>query len=75
MIGRVSSLDWILSLGLVPVSYALTGPVATAIGAQATLLWAGLVGCTVLLLVLLLVPDVRSLAAEDEQPEATAAAA
>ena len=28
MIGRVSSLDWVLSLGLAPLSYALTGPIA-----------------------------------------------
>jgi MFS family permease len=75
MIGRVSSLDWVLSLGLVPVSYALTGPVANALGARATLLWAGLGGCAVLLLVLLLVPEVRGVAAQDEQPETTAAAA
>jgi len=75
MIGRVSSLDWVLTLGLVPVSYALTGPVANALGARSTLLWAGLAGCAVLLLVLLLVPDVRRLAAQDEEPEATAAAA
>ena len=34
MIGRVSSLDWVLSLGLAPLSYALTGPIADALGAQ-----------------------------------------
>ena len=27
LLGRVSSLDWLMSIGLVPVSYALTGPV------------------------------------------------
>ena len=28
LLGRVSSLDWLMSIGLVPVSYALTGPVS-----------------------------------------------
>ena len=37
MIGRVSSLDWVLSLGLTPLSYALTGPAADLLGARATL--------------------------------------
>ena len=32
MIGRVSSLDWVLSLGLTPLSYALTGPIADVLG-------------------------------------------
>ena len=30
LLGRVSSLDWLVSIGLVPVSFALTGPVAGA---------------------------------------------
>jgi MFS family permease len=41
MLGRVASLDWLVSIGFVPVSYAITGPVAQALGAQATLLGAG----------------------------------
>ena len=52
MIGRVSSLDWVLSLGLAPLSYALTGPIADAFGARSTLLWCGVVGGVVLRLVL-----------------------
>src|SRR5204862_6840516 len=60
MIGRVSSLDWVLSLGLAPLSYALTGPIADLLGARATVLRAGLVGGAVMLLVLLLVPGVRA---------------
>ena len=27
MLGRVSSLDWLISIGLLPLSFALTGPV------------------------------------------------
>ena len=29
LLGRVSSLDWFISIGLLPLSFALTGPVAT----------------------------------------------
>lgn len=71
MIGRVSSLDWVLSLGLAPLSYALTGPIADLLGARATLLRAGLVSGAVLLLVLLLVPGVR--AADRREQEHAAA--
>jgi hypothetical protein len=42
--GRVHSADWLLSIGLVPVSFGLTGPIAGALGAEATLLGAGLLG-------------------------------
>jgi DHA3 family tetracycline resistance protein-like MFS transporter len=44
LLGRVSSLDWLISIGLLPVSFALTGPVSGAIGAQATLIGAGALG-------------------------------
>ena len=45
MLGRVTSFDWMISIALVPVSFAITGPVATAIGAGPTLLGAGVLGC------------------------------
>jgi hypothetical protein len=44
LLGRVASFDWFISIGLVPVSFALTGPVASAIGAQTTLVLAGVLG-------------------------------
>jgi MFS family permease len=44
LLGRVSSFDWFISTALVPLSYALTAPVATAIGARATLVTVGVVG-------------------------------
>jgi DHA3 family tetracycline resistance protein-like MFS transporter len=44
LLGRVESVDWLVSVGLVPVSFALTGPIAGAIGAQATLIGAGTLG-------------------------------
>jgi len=54
LLGRVSSLDWLISIGLLPISFALTGPVAAAIGAQTTLMAAGVAGGAVTLSALLL---------------------
>lgn len=49
VLGRVASLDLLVSIGLVPVSFAITGPLAQAVGAQATLLGGGiLAGATML---------------------------
>jgi MFS family permease len=47
MLGRVSSIDWLISIGLLPLSFALTGPVAGAIGTRGTLVAAGVVGAVV----------------------------
>jgi hypothetical protein len=58
LLGRVSSLDWLVSTGLVPVSFALTGPAAAVLGADATMIWAALVGA-VFMGALLFVPGVR----------------
>jgi MFS family permease len=44
MLGRVSSLDWLISIGLLPLSFALTAPVATALGARTTLVGAAVLG-------------------------------
>jgi MFS family permease len=60
MLGRVSSLDWLISIGLLPVSFALTGPVSEAVGARATLVGAGLLGAAVTAATLL-VPGVRAI--------------
>ena len=60
MLGRVSSLDWLISIGLLPLSFALTGPVSAAIGAQTTLIVAGLAGAAVTLAGLF-VPGVRDI--------------
>ena len=59
LLGRVSSLDWLSSAGLVPASFALTGPVAAAYGASRTLFTAGMLGGT-LMLACLLVPAMRA---------------
>jgi MFS family permease len=52
LLGRVSSFDWMVSLSLIPVSYALTGPAAEVFGAAATLIGAGLAGGIAILLFL-----------------------
>ncbi|MEO5705057.1 MAG: hypothetical protein ABIZ52_02655, partial [Candidatus Limnocylindrales bacterium] len=58
LLGRVSSLDWLMSIGLVPLSYALTGPVSGVLGPDTTLIVAGLLG-SVFMFGLLFVPGVR----------------
>jgi DHA3 family tetracycline resistance protein-like MFS transporter len=52
--GRVHSLDWFVSIGLTPISFALTGPLSKAIGIDATLILAAIlpaVACVVLFVV------------------------
>ncbi|MCW2529706.1 MAG: major facilitator superfamily protein, partial [Pseudonocardiales bacterium] len=59
LLGRVSSLDWFISIAGLPVSYALTAPVAALIGVRMTFVLAGLVGgiCT---LAALFLPGMRA---------------
>ena len=58
LLGRVSSFDWFISIGLLPVSFALTAPVAAAIGVRSTLVWAGVLGGMVTLAALF-IPGMR----------------
>lgn len=58
--GRVSSFDWLISIGLVPISFAVTGPVAAVLGARSTLAWAGTLGGMVTLGALF-VPHMRDI--------------
>ncbi len=44
LLGRVSSYDWFVSIGLLPVSFALTGPAAALLGARGALVAAGVLG-------------------------------
>jgi hypothetical protein len=73
LLGRVTSLDWMISIGLLPLSFAVVGPMSAAIGADATLILAGLLGA-ISVLVVLLVPASRgperdgSLAAREPVP-------
>ena len=49
LLGRVFSLDWMISTMGVPLSFAITGPTAEAIGHDATLIWAGALGGSITL--------------------------
>jgi MFS family permease len=67
MLGRVSSLDWLISIGLLPISFALTAPVTALIGTRATLVGAGVGGAAVTLAALFL-PGMRDVEREPEPP-------
>lgn len=54
LLGRVSSLDFFVSLALMPVSTALAGPVGEAVGIPTTFLLAGLVPLPLAVLALLI---------------------
>jgi MFS family permease len=60
LLGRVSSVDVLVSFAFVPLSMAITGPIADAIGARSTMLLAGLLG-GLLLLTVPLAPSLRAL--------------
>ncbi len=59
LLGRVSSLDWLISIGLLPLSFALTAPVSALLGVRATLVAAGVAGAMATLGGLLL-PGMRA---------------
>jgi DHA3 family tetracycline resistance protein-like MFS transporter len=65
MLGRVSSLDWLISIGLLPISFALTAPVAALIGVRATLIGAAVIGAVVTLSALAL-PGMRDIEGDPE---------
>jgi MFS family permease len=58
LLGRVSSVDWFVSTSLIPLSFAITGPISERIGPKATLIGAGLIGGS-LVLAFLFIPGVR----------------
>jgi hypothetical protein len=59
-LSRVASIDWVLSVGLQPLGFALAGPTAEAIGVSTTLACAAAWG-VVSTVVVLAVPTVRDL--------------
>jgi MFS family permease len=67
ILGRVSSLDWLVSTGLIPISLLLAAPLDRLIGPDTTLVAAGLFGA-VIVLSFMLIPGV--LAPESEGGEA-----
>jgi DHA3 family tetracycline resistance protein-like MFS transporter len=60
LLGRVTSLDWLVSISLTPISFAITGPVAAAIGVRETLVGAGIIGAAICVAFLFL-PGMRDL--------------
>jgi MFS family permease len=68
LLGRVSSIDWLISIGLLPISLALTGPVSSVLGVRTTLLGAGLLGAAATLAGLML-PGMRTV---DRPPSSSA---
>ncbi len=60
LLGRVTSLDWLVSISLTPISFAITGPVAAAVGVRETMIGAGAIG-TVIVLAFLFLPGMRDL--------------
>jgi len=79
LLGRVSSLDWLVSIGLTPISFALTAPIVALIGVDATLIGAGLLGATATLMLLTFVPGLWHEApvpgrADDATPQESSAA-
>jgi MFS family permease len=59
-LARVASIDTLLSLCLLPVGQAVSGPLANAIGVHSTLVLAGLLMCIPSLAVVAFVRDVRA---------------
>jgi hypothetical protein len=59
-LSRVASIDWVLSVGLQPLGFALVGPLAEAIGLSTTL-YAAALWILLSTAVVLAVPDVRNL--------------
>jgi predicted MFS family arabinose efflux permease len=66
-VSRVSSYDFTVSLGLMPIGMALAGPIAGALGLHATLLAMSAVS-VVLALAWLAVPDVRRVRRAEPEP-------
>jgi MFS family permease len=60
MLGRVSSLDWLISIGLLPLSFALTAPITALVGVRATLIGAASIG-GVFTLAALFLPGMRAI--------------
>jgi DHA3 family tetracycline resistance protein-like MFS transporter len=58
LLGRVKSLDWLLSIGLAPLSFALCGPAAAWLGVNAVLVLAA-VGATALTIAFYFLPGMR----------------
>ena len=68
-LARVASIDLLLSFCLMPAGQVLAGPISDAIGIEATLILAGTLMCVPNFLVLMLVPEVRTVRRRDAELE------
>jgi MFS family permease len=71
LLGRATSLDWLVSISLTPVSFAIAGPLGEAIGARATLVSGGIIAAATLLF--LFIPGVRDPERADRPEESRGA--
>ena len=69
LLGRVSSLDWMVSISLLPVSFALVGPVSGLLGARTTLVAAGVCSGSILIAALIWLPGLRDIDRAEPSPE------
>lgn len=69
LLGRVTSLDWLVSISLTPISFAITGPIAAAIGVRETLTGGGIIGAAITIAFLFL-PGMRDLERRPLAPNA-----
>jgi DHA3 family tetracycline resistance protein-like MFS transporter len=58
LLGRVKSLDWLLSIGLAPLSFALCGPAAAWLGVD-VVLWIAGIGAALSALAFYFLPGMR----------------
>jgi len=58
LLGRVSSVDWLTSLGLLPLSFAVAGPLAATFGSRSVLIAGSLLG-VLIIAGLMFVPGAR----------------
>jgi MFS family permease len=68
-LARVASIDLFLTLCLMPAGQALAGPISAAVGRDPTLVLAGTLMCIPNFLVLVGVPEVRSVRRRNADPE------
>lgn len=57
LLGRATSLDWLVSISLTPLSFAIAGPLGETVGARATLVGGGMIAAATVLFLFL--PGVR----------------
>jgi MFS family permease len=65
LLGRVSSVDWLVSTSLLPLSFLVAGPAGEAFGPRRTLIVAGIAGAAVML-ACLLIPGIGDLPQDKE---------